>query len=57
MDVMHAGRGVDTFDAQEGFANDGVDGGPGADDLPRSWFVSRRLVSWWDVLGRRDLHG
>lgn len=29
---MHGGRGADTFDAQDGFANDEVDGGPGADD-------------------------
>jgi len=31
-DVMHGGNGADIFDAQDGFANDEVDGGPGADD-------------------------
>jgi len=31
-DVMHGGHGADIFDAQDGFANDELDGGPGADD-------------------------
>lgn len=31
-DVMQGGQGADVFDALDGFANDTVDGGPGADD-------------------------